>query len=301
MWGKNMKTELNHSVTVEYKSRSASAEVWRNFKKNKGAVAGLLLFGLIIVITIVGSIVLNYEGQVIKQNIPERLLHPSPDHPFGTDQYGRSVMFRIIYGARYSLSVGLVAVIIAFLIGSMLGLVAGYYGDWVETLIMRLADVFQPIPSILLAIVIMTAFGQSLMVLMLTIGLVCVPPFSRVARAAVLPVREQEYIEAAKAAGASDFHIILSHVLPNSLAPILVQCTMQVASAIVVASGLNFLGIGIPLPAPEWGGMLSESRHLMRDYSYLTLIPGLAIMLTVMSINLIGDGLRDALDPKLKR
>jgi peptide/nickel transport system permease protein len=296
-----MNVKLNKDSPKKYVKRSMGAEVWRNFKKNKGAVIGLIVFGLIIAITIIGSIVLDYQGQVVKQNIPKRLISPSREHPFGTDQFGRDIMIRIIYGARYSLSVGVIAVVISFITGSMLGLVAGYYGGIVETIIMRLADVFQAIPSILLAIVIMTAFGQSLMVLMLTIGLVSVPPFSRVARAAVLPVREQEYIEAAKAAGASDIQIIFHHALPNSLAPILVQCTMQVAAAIVWAAGLSFLGIGVPLPAPEWGGMLAESRNLMRDHGYMTLVPGLAIMLTVMSINLIGDGLRDALDPKLKR
>lgn len=296
-----MKKKQKHGAPGQYKNRTRGAEVWRNFKKNKGAVLGLIIFILIILITLIGAVALDYDKQVVKQNISQRLLAPSPEHPFGTDQYGRDILVRIVYGARYSLSVGLIAVVIAFLCGSMLGLIAGYYGGLAETLIMRSADVFQSIPSILLAIAIMTAFGQSLLVLMLTIGLVCVPRFSRVARAAVLPVREQEYIEAARAAGASDIQIIFSHALPNSLAPIMVQCTMEVAAAIVWAAGLSFLGIGVPLPAPEWGGMLSESRNLMRDHSYMTLVPGLAIMVTVMCINLIGDGLRDALDPKLKR
>ncbi len=296
-----MKKKQKHGAPGQYKNRTRGAEVWRNFKKNKGAVLGLIIFILIILITLIGAVTLDYDKQVVKQNISQRLLAPSPEHPFGTDQYGRDILVRIVYGARYSLSVGLIAVVIAFLCGSMLGLIAGYYGGLAETLIMRSADVFQSIPSILLAIAIMTAFGQSLLVLMLTIGLVCVPRFSRVARAAVLPVREQEYIEAARAAGASDIQIIFSHALPNSLAPIMVQCTMEVAAAIVWAAGLSFLGIGVPLPAPEWGGMLSESRNLMRDHSYMTLVPGLAIMVTVMCINLIGDGLRDALDPKLKR
>jgi len=296
-----MNRKPNQKAPAKYINRSMSAEVWRNYKKNMGAVLGLIIFILIIIIAVAGTLAFDYDTQVVKQNISQRLLAPSWDHPFGTDQYGRDILVRIIYGAHYSLSVGLVAVVLAFLCGSMLGLIAGFYGGLVETAIMRLADVFQSIPSILLAIAIMTAFGQSLLVLMLTIGLVCVPSFSRVSRAAVLPVREQEYIEAARAAGSSDIKIIFSHALPNSLGPIMVQCTMEVAHAIVWAAGLSFLGIGVPLPAPEWGGMLSESRNLMRDHSYLTLIPGLAIMVTVMSINLIGDGLRDALDPKLKR
>ena len=282
-------------------NRGIFEEFWRSYRKNKGAVLGLCIFILIILIAIVGVFAFDYDSQVVKQNIPERLQGPSIRHPFGTDQYGRDLMVRILYGAHYSISIGVVAVLIAFMCGSSLGLIAGYYGGAIEMIIMRLADVFQSIPSILLAIVIMTAFGQSLAVLMITIGLVCVPNFSRVARAAVLTIRDQEYIEAARAAGASDLKIIFKHALPNSLAPILVQCTMEVAAAIVFAASLSFLGIGVPQPAPEWGGMLSESRALMRDHSYMTIVPGMAIMITVMSINLVGDGMRDALDPKLKR
>jgi peptide/nickel transport system permease protein len=190
---------------------------------------------------------------------------------------------------------------VSLAVGATLGLVAGFYGGVIENLIMRVSDVFGSIPSILLAITISAAFGQSMFVLMVSVGIVSVPAFARVARAAAMTVRDQEYIEAARAAGARDWQIIAYHVIPNSMAPILVQCTMRVASAIIAASSLSFLGLGVPLPAPEWGAMLSEGRGFIRNYSYMTLFPGLAIMITVLAINLIGDGLRDAMDPKLKR
>ena len=171
----------------------------------------------------------------------------------------------------------------------------------IENIILRVCEIFVGIPSVLLGIAIMSAFGQSLIVLMFAIGLVYVPMFARTARAAVLPVRDQEYIEAAIVSGMNDFQIIFSHVLPNSMAPIIVQVTMGVANGILTASNLSFLGLGVPVPAPEWGAMLSSGREFIRDYSYLTFFPGLAIMITVLAFNLMGDGLRDSLDPKLKQ
>jgi peptide/nickel transport system permease protein len=223
------------------------------------------------------------------------------EHPFGTDHYGRDQFTRVMYGASYSLLVGIIAVAISCVIGSTLGMIAGYYGGLAETIIMRTCDVFVGIPSILLGVAIMSAFGQSIGVLMWAIGLVYVPMFARIARAAVLPVRDQEYIEAARVIGVGDLSIIFKHVLPNALSPIIVQTTMGVANAILTASNLSFLGLGIPVPAPEWGAMLSSTRNYIRDYGYLTLFPGLAIMVTVLAFNLMGDGLRDALDPKLKK
>jgi len=183
----------------------------------------------------------------------------------------------------------------------VLGIIAGYYGGAVENTIMRICDVFSSIPSLLLAISVSTAFGTGTFVLMFSVGLVSVPAFARVARASVMTVVDSEFIEAARAAGATKSRIMFTHILPNAFAPIIVQATMRVGSAITMASSLSFLGLGIPAPAPEWGGMLSESRSFIRDYSYMTLFPGLAIVITVLSINLIGDGLRDAMDPKLKR
>ncbi|HOW22518.1 MAG TPA: ABC transporter permease [Sedimentibacter sp.] len=276
-------------------------EVWRNYKKSPSAMLGLVILVVIITLAIVAQVIFDYDEDIVQQNIMNRLQKPSAEHIFGTDQYGRDIFARILYGAKYSLSVGIVSVAISCFIGSTLGLIAGYYGGRLENIILRTCEVFVGIPSVLLGIAIMAAFGQSIVVLMLAIGLVYVPMFARTARAAVLPVRDQEYIEAAKVSGVSDFRIIFTHVLPNSMSPIIVQVTMGVANGILTASQLSFLGLGIPVPAPEWGAMLSSGREFIRDYSYLTFFPGLAIMITVLAFNLMGDGLRDALDPKLKQ
>ena len=276
-------------------------DIAHEFKKNKGAMVGLVILALIIIIAIVSLFLLDYKDQIIKINILEALKAPSAKHPFGTDQFGRDILLRILYGAHYSLLIGICAVFVSVLVGSTLGILAGYYGGLTETIIMRIMDVISPIPSVLLAICIATAFGQSLIVLMLAVGIISVPSFARVARAGVLTVRDQEYIEAAKAIGANDAQIIIHHVLPNALSPIMVQATMRVASAIISASSLSFLGLGVPAPMPEWGGMLSEGRNFISTNSYMTLFPGIAIMITVLSINLIGDGVRDAMDPRLKR
>lgn len=285
----------------EFEKIGIWAERWRDYKKNKGAMAGLTIIALIIGVAILAEFLFDYSTQVVGIDIVNALKPPSAQHIFGTDQYGRDIAVRILYGARYSLAVGICAVMVSVLIGSGLGILAGYYGGITETLIMRIMDVISPIPSLLLAICISTAFGQSIGVLMLAIGIVSVPPFAQVARASVLTIREQEFIEAARASGAREYQIILFHVVPNALSPIIVQSTMRVASAIITASSLSFLGLGVPTPMPEWGGMLSDGRLFIRDYSYMTLFPGLAIMITVLAINLIGDGMRDAMDPRLKR
>lgn len=294
---KNMSNELH-----AYQKRSMWQEMWRNYKKNPSAMIGLIIIAIIVIVAIVAQFIYNYEIDIVQQNIKERFLAPgTPGHLLGTDNYGRDELVRILYGAKYSLAVGIVSVAISCLVGSTLGLIAGYYGGVTENIILRVCEVFMGIPSVLLGIAIMAAFGQSLFVLMLAVGLVYVPMFARTARAAVLPVREEEYIEAARVSGVNDFKIIFGHVLPNSLSPIIVQVTMGVANGILSASFLSFLGLGVPVPAPEWGAMLSSGREFIRDYGYLTTFPGLAIMITVLAINLMGDGLRDALDPKLKQ
>ena len=285
----------------QYKKRSMWAEVWRNYRKSVGAMVGLAIIIVLIIVAIVSQFVYDWDTDIVAQDLDNAFLRPSAEHPFGTDNYGRDQFTRVMYGARYSLSVGIVATAISCVLGSTLGMIAAYYGGFAETIIMRTCDVFVGIPSILLGIAIMSAFGQSIGVLMWAIGLVYVPMFARISRAAVLPVRDQEYIEAARVTGVSDFGIMFKHVLPNAMSPIIVQTTMGVANGILTASNLSFLGLGIPVPAPEWGAMLSDTRDYIRDYGYLTLFPGLAIMITVLAFNLMGDGLRDALDPKLKK
>lgn len=284
-----------------YKKRSIASEVWRNYRKSPSAMIGLVVILIIVIVAVASQFIYDYDADIVQQNIMNRLKAPSAEHIMGTDQYGRDILIRILYGAKYSLAVGIVSTAISCLFGSTLGLIAGYYGGMTENIIMRACEVFVGIPSILLGIAIMSAFGQSLVVLMFAVGLVYVPMFARTARAAVLPVRDQEYIEAARVSGVNDLVIIFSHVLPNSLSPIIVQITMGVANGILTASSLSFLGLGVPVPAPEWGAMLSSGREFIRDYSYLSFFPGMAIMITVLAFNIMGDGLRDALDPKLKQ
>ena len=285
----------------EEKARSQAAEVWHRLRTNKGAMLGLSILILLVLIAIFSSLHFDYESQVIKQNTAERLKSPSIEHIFGTDEFGRDLFVRVLYGSRYSLIIGIVSVAIALVIGVTLGSVAGYFGGVTEEIIMRGTDIFQAVPTTIMAIVIVVSLGQNMINLMIAIGLTSVPIFVRITRAAVLTVKNQEFVEASRAIGLSKTNIICNHILPNCLAPIIVQTTLRVATAIVTASTLSFLGLGIPAPRPEWGGLLATGRKLIRDYSYLTFFPGFAIMIVVLALNLFGDGLRDALDPKLKK
>ena len=283
------------------KARSQAAEVWRQFRRNKGAVAGSAIVLVIVFIALFADVLLDYDTQVIGQNVADRLQWPNANHWFGTDELGRDIFCRILYGTRFSCSVGLVAVTIGLVIGVTLGAVAGYFGGAIEEIIMRSTDILSAVPNMLMAFVIVSVLGQSIWNLMFAVGITSVPQFVRITRAAVLTVRNQEYVEASKAIGLNNRKIIFRHILPNCLSPIIVQATLRVASAIISASSLSFLGLGVPAPDPEWGALLSGGRKYIRDYAYMTFFPGLAIMITVLALNLMGDGLRDALDPKLKK
>lgn len=275
--------------------------IWHQLRKNKGAIMGLVLLVVIIVVALGSPYFFDYETQVIANNIKERMQPPSAEHWFGTDDMGRDIFSRVCYGARYSLAVGIIAVMFALVFGVTLGAAAGYIGGVFEDVTMRVCDIFSSIPSVLMAIAVVSALGKSTFNLMLAVGIASTAPFVRVARAAVLTIRGEEYIESARAIGVPEWQIVATHILPNCVSQIIVQATLRVGSAIISAAQLSFLGLGVPAPAPEWGSMLSAGRAYIRDYSYMTLYPGLAIMVTVLSLNLIGDGLRDALDPKLKR
>jgi len=289
------------SIHSKYVKQKRSEQIWRQFKKNKGAVAGLIVFGLIILVAIASSFVLNYETQVIQMIPQDRLIKPNLAHPFGTDQMGRDVLMRICYGAKYSLIIGLCSVIVSMLFGTTLGCIAGYFGGKTEAIIMRIMEIFLMIPNILVVIMFVAITGTSFVNLIVAIGASTIPHFSRTARAAVMTVRDNEYVEAARAIGARDITIIFKHVFPNAFSSILVQASMRMGGNIILASSFSFLGLGVPSPMPEWGTMLSDSRQYMREYPYLTIWPGVFIFITVLAINLAGDGLRDALDPKLKR
>jgi peptide/nickel transport system permease protein len=288
-------------VSRKYRKRSQFAEIWHRLTKNKGAVAGLFIIAMLVLVAISVDSILDFDTQVISQNIAERMQKPSAKHIMGTDNLGRDIFFRLLYGTRFSLSVGIVAVAIALTVGTTLGAFAGYYGGAVSEIIMRTTDIFAAVPNLLMAIVIVTALGANTVNLMIAVGVTSVPQFVRVTRAAVLTVRTQEYVEAARAIGRTEPAIIFFHILPNCLSPIIVMVTLRIASAIIAASSLSFLGLGVPPPSPEWGSMLSAGRRFLRGYSYMTLFPGLAIMVTVLAFNMVGDGLRDALDPKLKK
>ncbi len=281
------------------RKRSQLSLIWFRFRKNKLAMLGLIIFLIMIFMAAYVSIFGDYE-KAITMDMPNKLQTPSAAHLFGTDQFGRDILMRMMFGARISLSVGLLTMVLSLVVGSLIGAAAGYYGGKVDNLLMRIMDVFLAIPSTLLAISIVAALGQGMFNLLLATAVSQIPAFARVVRSAILTVKGQDYIEAARACGMRGGRIILRHILPNAMGPIIVQATLNIARTILGISSLSFVGLGISPPTPEWGSMLSEGKTMMRYYPHLILIPGAAIALAVMSLNLIGDGLRDALDPRLK-
>ena len=289
------------SNNTSKKKKGQWSEVWRRLRKNKMAMLGLTIISILVLLALFADVIADYDEVAIKMNTSIRLQGPSKDHILGTDELGRDIFARIIHGARVSLQVGIIAVGIAIVIGGTLGAIAGFYGGKFDNIIMRAMDIFLAIPSILLAIAIVSALGTSMINLMIAVGISSIPSYARIVRASVLSIKDQEYIEAARAIGAKDARIILKHILPNSLAPIIVQGTLGVASAILSTAGLSFIGLGIQKPAPEWGAMLSSGRDFIRQAWHVTTFPGIAIMITILSLNLLGDGLRDALDPRLKQ
>lgn len=290
----------NENTASQGKKTNQLKETMILLSKNKAAMIGLFFLILLIIVSLAAPLLYDYQTQVIEQSISERLQWPSLKHPFGTDEFGRDLLARVIYGSRMSLFISFISVAISLLAGGLLGAVSGYYGGWLDNLIMRITDIFLAVPMILMAIVIVAALGANTMNLIIALSISAVPTFARIVRGSVLTVREVDYIEAARAIGAKDGIIIWSHILPNCIGPIIVQTTLRVAAMISNTSALSFLGLGVQQPAPEWGALLSAGRNFIRDSSYLTFIPGLAIMFTILALNLLGDGLRDALDPRLK-
>lgn len=295
-----MLLQKNVNAPADIKKKSQFVEVWKRLCRNKTAVLGLVIVALLTLMAILSPILIDYETQVIKTNYSEALQAPSADHWFGTDEMGRDILLRVMYGSTVSLSIGVVTVAVSLTVGLILGAAAGYFGGKTDMIIMRIMDIFLAIPGTLLAICIVASLGNSIPNLVIAQAVSSIPTFSRVVRGAVITARDADYVEAARAIGAKDATIIFHEVLPNSLAPIIVQTTLQVASVILSIAGLSFIGLGIPAPRPEWGAMLSGARAYIRDYSYMCLFPGLAIMTTILSLNLLGDGLRDALDPRLR-
>lgn len=286
---------------TKVKGRSMAQETWRRLVKNKGAVIGMIFLALLVTAAVLSPYIFDYDTQVIGMNMPEKLQPPGAAHWFGTDEVGRDLFARVIYGARYSLMIGVGSVLIGLVVGTILGSLAGFYGGVADSIIMRGVDIFYSIPNIMTAVVIVSVLGRSTVNLMIALAFSCASSFSRIVRASVMTIRNQEYVESSYSMGLPTWKIIMKHILPNCLSPIIVQLTLLIGTTIISASSLSFLGIGIPAPAPEWGALLSAGRGHIRDASYMCVIPGLAIMFTVLALNLLGDGLRDALDPKLKK
>ena len=281
------------------KAKNLFADAWHGLIKNKMAVVGACVLLFFIFVAIFADFIAPYPADA--QNWDHIMEPPSSQFLLGTDSYGRCVFSRIVNGSRISLLVGFIAVAFSAIGGGIIGACAGYFRGRLDNVLMRLMDVLLAIPSILLAIAIVNILGPSLLNVMIAVGLSTMPSFARIVRAAVLSIRDSEFIEAAVAIGDSTPAIILHNILPNCMAPIIVQATLGVASAILSAAGLSFLGLGLQPPSPEWGAMLSEGRAYIYNAPWLTICPGVSIVLIVLSLNLFGDGLRDALDPKLKQ
>ena len=294
---KNQTVEL---VTKKYEKRSQAAEIFRSLVRNKGSLVGMILFTIVFLCFLASVFFVDYE-MITSYVMKDRLSWPSAQYPFGTDGMGRNLFYRVLYGSRYSLALGFGGSAIAACTGITLGCIAGYYGGKLESLIMRFAEVMTAIPGLLLGMVIMATLGTTLPNLIITVGVTSIPIYIRMTRASILSIRDQEFVEAAHAIGLPNARIIFRQILPNGLSPIIITFTMNIGGMILIASGLSFLGFGISAPTPEWGSLISGGREFLRTSSYLLTFPGVFIMATVLAFNMIGDGLRDALDPKLKR
>lgn len=296
----NIKDEKIVAKKLKSVERSQWQEIWRRLKKNRQAMLGLYVFCFIVLVAIIAPVFVDYKTHAIQQNIANKLQLPDSVHWLGTDGFGRDILARILFGARISLTVGVITAVSALIGGGIIGAIAGYYGGKIDNIIMRVMDIFLSMPSVLLAIAVIAALGTGIVNIMIAVFIAYVPIYARVIRGSILSVRNKEFIEAARAVGANDFRIITKHIIPNVIGPVIVQATLGVGEIIMTAAGLSFLGLGIDPPMPEWGAMLSEGKELIRYLPYLVIFPGLCIMLTVLSLNLLGDGLRDALDPRLK-
>lgn len=290
------KLKLQKAKTV---SSSPWRDAWKRFRRNKLAMTGLILFLLLIFGAVFAPVLTPYDYKF--QDYSLRLQAPSLAHLMGTDNYGRDIFTRVLYGARISLSISIISVGSSLILGGFLGAVAAYYSSIADNVIMRLMDIIQSIPSILLALAIAAALGPGTVNLLIAVSISSIPLFARVVRASVLTVNGKEYVEAARITGTPDLKIILKHMIPNSLGPIIVQATFNVAGRIQVIASLSYIGLGVQSPTPEWGAMLNAGKQFLTTDMHMVLFPGLMIILTTFALNVIGDGLRDALDPKLKR
>lgn len=281
------------------KSRGLMRDAWRRLIAGWNGRVGLIIITIVVLVGVLTPIVDPYDPTT-DSDLASSRLSPSWEHPFGTDRLGRDMLRRVMHGTRVSLTIGLVVVFVTGSVGIVLGLIAGYFGRAVDTVIMRIMDILLAFPSILLAIAIVAVRGPGLTNTILAVAIVGVPGYARVTRSMVLSLRERDYVDAARMIGVRDSRIMFGHILPNSLSPLIVQATLGVGSAILFAAALGFLGLGVQPPTPEWGAMISDGIPFLRQSPYLVFFPGIAIMITVLGFNLLGDGLRDALDPQLR-
>lgn len=289
---------VDNNITIK-KKKSRMSETWRRLKKNKIAVAALVLLILLFLTSFLAPILAPYPYDL--QDYSSAFIRFSKEHPLGTDRLGRDVLSRLLYGSQQSLRIGVFSTALAAVIGILLGSIAGYFGGWTDNLLMRFLDIWQGIPMFLLTVTMASVLGPSLRNTIIAISVTSMTGYARLMRASILTVREMEYIEAAVTSTAKTPRIIFKHIIPNAISPLIVSITMHMGSAVISGAGLSFIGLGVQAPLPEWGGMISDARNFLRGYSYLALYPGLCVMITVLAFNLLGDGLRDALDPRQKR
>ena len=289
------------------KARTPMEQALNQFMKNSMAVGGLLVIILLFAVafsTVVIDFVTRdaiYNNYVINQNLAQRLAAPSASHIFGCDEFGRDLFLRILWGTKYSLFIGIGAILLAMCIGMPIGMIAGYYGGRIDNVVMRLMDVILAVPSMLLAMAIVAALGTSTVNLLVAMSVANIARFSRIARASVMTIKDNEYIEAARAIGANDREILVKYIFPNAFSPNLVQLTLGIGNSILLVAGLSYLGLGVQPPSPEWGAILTTAKTYMRDAWHISVFPGMFLVVSVIAFNLLGDGLRDAMDPKLKK
>lgn len=294
------KKKLENIEKLASRRQNGALEVWRRMLKNKPAMAGLVIISVFILMAVFADQIADFDEMVVAQNTAIRLQGPSGEHWFGTDGYGRDIFARVVHGARSSLSIAFLTTLFSSLAGGILGSLSGYYGGKVDNVIMRVVDMIMCLPPMLFSLSIVAALGAGVRNLVIAVSVTMTPYFTRVVRASILTVVGSDYVEAARSSGSGDVRIILRHIIPNAIGPVIVQATMSVSFMIMLAAGLSFIGLGVQPPIPEWGAMLSDGREYMRYSAYIVAFPGLAIVLSALSLNLLGDGLRDALDPRLK-
>lgn len=286
-------------IRSDLRKRSQARDIWARFRRNKLAMLGMVIVAVIVLSCLFANVISPYDPA--KQNLGERFLMPSLQHPFGTDNYGRDLFTRVLYGGRISLLVSIMAVAISLVLGVLLGATAGYFGGLYETIVMRVMDVMMAIPGLLLAVSISAMLGTGVFNTALAIAITGAPTVARLVCASVMTIRNMEYVEAARARGATNRRIILRQILPNTLSPLIVDCTLRVSANIMQISSLSFIGLGVQPPTPEWGSIMNLGRDYIATFWPLITFPGIMIMLTLFGFNMMGDGLRDALDPKMKR